>query len=62
MLYVSITKTKIKSNLKFYLRLLQNNFIYIKHFFKTHDIQYTIQIKYFISEINNNKHILCICT
>ena len=38
--HIPITKDKLKSNLKSYLRLLQNNPIHIKNFFKAHDVKY----------------------
>ncbi len=40
--HILLTKDELKSNLKSYLRLLQNNPMYIKNFFKAHDVKYAL--------------------
>ena len=37
---IPLTKDELKSNLKSYLRLLQNNPVHVKNFFKAHDVKY----------------------
>ena len=37
---IPLTKDELKSNLKSYLRLLQNNPLHLKNFFNAHDVKY----------------------